>query len=365
MSVFLRQSTAIDVAIGPFLDSADGVTPETGLTISQADVRLKKNAGAWAQVNDATSATHEEAGWYEKELDATDTNTVGRLLISIQESGALPVWHEFYVCEEAVFDALYAASAPGYLQPTVAARTLDVSAGGEAGIDWANVGSPTTALNLSGTNIDVDQVVASVSGAVGSVTGAVGSVTGLTAANLDATISSRASAASLATAAGFIDTEISDIQARLPAALVGGRIDASVGALAAAVITNASIANDAISDAKVAADVTIASVTGAVGSVTGAVGSVTGNVGGNLLGTLSTTERNAVADALLDRADAIEVGLTPRQSHRLQVAAAAGKLSGAATATATIRNAVADSKDRIVATVDASGNRTAVTTDVS
>ena len=63
------------------------------------------------------------------------------------------------------------------IMPTTAARTLDVSAGGEAGVDWANVGSPTTALNLSATNIDVDQIVASVSGAVGSVTGAVGSVT--------------------------------------------------------------------------------------------------------------------------------------------------------------------------------------------
>jgi hypothetical protein len=60
------------------------------------------------------------------------------------------------------------------LRPTTAGRTLDVSAGGEAGIDWANVGSPTTAVNLSATNIDVDQVVASVSGAVGSVTGNVG-----------------------------------------------------------------------------------------------------------------------------------------------------------------------------------------------
>lgn len=56
------------------------------------------------------------------------------------------------------------------LMPTVAARTLDVSAGGEAGLDWANIGSPTTAQNLSATNIDVDQIVASVSGAVGSVT---------------------------------------------------------------------------------------------------------------------------------------------------------------------------------------------------
>lgn len=59
------------------------------------------------------------------------------------------------------------------LRPTVAGRTLDVSAGGEAGLDWANIGSPTTAQNLSATNIDVDQVVASVSGAVGSVTAGV------------------------------------------------------------------------------------------------------------------------------------------------------------------------------------------------
>lgn len=39
------------------------------------------------------------------------------------------------------------------LAPTVAGRTLDVSAGGEAGLDWANVGSPATTLNLSGTTI--------------------------------------------------------------------------------------------------------------------------------------------------------------------------------------------------------------------
>ena len=34
-------------------------------------------------------------------------------------------------------------------------RTLDVSSTGEAGVDWANVGSPTTSLNLSGTTVGV------------------------------------------------------------------------------------------------------------------------------------------------------------------------------------------------------------------
>lgn len=38
------------------------------------------------------------------------------------------------------------------LMPTTSGRKLDVSAGGEAGVDWANVGSPTTTNNLSGTS---------------------------------------------------------------------------------------------------------------------------------------------------------------------------------------------------------------------
>ena len=41
----------------------------------------------------------------------------------------------------------------GALKPTIAGRTLDVSAAGNAGIDWANIDSPTTTQNLSGTTI--------------------------------------------------------------------------------------------------------------------------------------------------------------------------------------------------------------------
>lgn len=78
--------------------------------------------------------------------------------------------------------------------------------------------------------------------------------------------------------------------------------------------------------------------------------------------TLTSGERNATADALLDRSNGVETGYTPRQSLRLMLAALAAKLSGAATATVTIRN-VTDSKDRITASVDVSGNRTAVTLD--
>lgn len=41
------------------------------------------------------------------------------------------------------------------LRPTTAGRTLDVESGGCAGIDWANVANPTTAVDLSGTDIQL------------------------------------------------------------------------------------------------------------------------------------------------------------------------------------------------------------------
>lgn len=52
----------------------------------------------------------------------------------------------------------------------------------------------------------------------------------------------------------FVDTEVADIQARLPAALVGGRMDASVGAVAAGAIGAAGFAANAIDAAALAAD---------------------------------------------------------------------------------------------------------------
>ena len=103
---YLKQSTAIEVKVGPFLDSTDGNTQETALTISQADVRLAKNAADWAQKSETTTLVHEEAGWYRCLLDTTDTDTLGILVLAIHESGALPVWVEFHVLAANVYDSL-------------------------------------------------------------------------------------------------------------------------------------------------------------------------------------------------------------------------------------------------------------------
>ena len=114
MATWLKQSTAVDIALGPFLDETDGKTAETALTLSQSDIRLKKNGGAWAQKNDSSSATHEENGWYEVSLNATDTNTLGILVVACHESGALPAWREFLVVPANVYDSVVSGS--DYLQ---------------------------------------------------------------------------------------------------------------------------------------------------------------------------------------------------------------------------------------------------------
>jgi len=230
------------------------------------------------------------------------------------------------------------------LIPTTAGRTLDVSSGGEAGVDWANVGSPTTTLNLSGTTVKT---------------------------------------------ATDVETDTTDIQSRIPAALVSGRIDSSVGAMASGVLTATAIAADAITDAKVASDVTIASVTGAVGSVTGAVGSVTGNVGGSVgsvatggisaasfaAGAITSTviatgavDADALAtDAVTEIAAGI-LGATIEGSYDLSecikvIAAGMGGKTSVSGSTVTFRN-LSDSKNVIVATV-VTNERTAVTLDVT
>lgn len=108
---YLRQSTADQIDIlGPFIDEDDGKTAETGLTIANTDIRLSKNGGNMADKNSG-GGTHDEAGWYAVTFDATDSDTVGRLRASVHVAGALAVWAEYQVLEEAVYDFLFAPGA--------------------------------------------------------------------------------------------------------------------------------------------------------------------------------------------------------------------------------------------------------------
>jgi hypothetical protein len=80
--------------------------------------------------------------------------------------------------------------------------------------------------------------------------GVYGEVVDKVEANLTVATSTLATSSALAT----VQADTDDIQTRLPAALVGGRMDASVGAMAANVLTASAIASDAITSAKIATD---------------------------------------------------------------------------------------------------------------
>jgi len=177
----LRQSDAVEVPIGQFVDATDGVTAETGLTISQADVQLKKCAaagdcGAMAQKNDSGACAHDALGVYECDLDATDTNTVGMLFIYVNESGALTERLVCEVVEEAVYDKDYGASATGIIGSA------------QTGDSFSRLGAPVGA-------------------------------------------SMSADVAAVKTQTAAIEADTQDIQSRLPAALVGGRMPSDVGSV--------------------------------------------------------------------------------------------------------------------------------------
>jgi hypothetical protein len=122
----LRQSTASQSrALGPFLDSTDFLTPKTGLTIANTDIKLVVNGGASTNKNSG-GGTHRVNGVYGITFDATDTATVGELEVSVVVAGALPVFDKFTVVEEAIYDALFAASAAGYVTSVSVPSAADI-----------------------------------------------------------------------------------------------------------------------------------------------------------------------------------------------------------------------------------------------
>ena len=159
--------------------------------------------------------------------------------------------------------AEFSIEARSAIMPTTAARTLDVSATGEAGVDWANVGGATTSVSL--TNTTVATVTTTTT------------ATNLT--NLPAITANWLTAAGIA--AGALD----------------GKGNWNIGKTGYTLTATTGLGNQT-------ADIT-GSLSGSVGSVTGAVGSVTGNVGGNLTGTVGSLAAQAKADVNAEVVDAL------------------------------------------------------------
>lgn len=214
MPIYLKQSTASqEIPLGYFVDSTDGNTEETGLTIANTDIKLWKNGATTLANKNSGGATHISNGIYYAVLDATDTNTLGPLIVFCHPTGALAVRVECVVLSANIFDSLIGggdildvsvtqisgsvvststaqlgvnvvnAGATAWGSGAITAASIAASAMNGKG-DW-NVGktgyalTPTTGLGNQTANI-----TGNLSGSVGSVTGAVGSVTAEVSANV-------------------------------------------------------------------------------------------------------------------------------------------------------------------------------------
>lgn len=257
MPIYLRQSTASqEVPLGPFLDDTDGKTAETALTISNTDIKIWKSGATTLANKNSGGATHISNGIYYAVLDATDTNTLGPLVIFVAESGALPVRMECVVLAANVYDSLIGASDSLQVDATqiegsdatnqIRDAVLD-DATRFSGADIAAILTDTGTtldgkLNTIDSNVDailVDTAEIGVAGA--GLTEAGGTGDHLTAvpwnAAWDAEVQSEvndglvAYDAATGTDVAAVETDTQDIQSRLPAALVSGRMSSDVVAI--------------------------------------------------------------------------------------------------------------------------------------
>lgn len=340
----LKQSATANVMVF-MTDSADHVSGKASLTLT---ITASKDGGAFASIS--PTVTERGSGWYSLALTASHTDTLGDLALHVTGSGA----------------------DPSDLACRVVAGALD-----------ADVSSRLAAAGYTAPD--------------------------------NATIAT-------------IQADTNDLQTRLPAALVGGRIDASVGAMAAGVVTAAAVATDAIDgDAIAASAVTELQAGLALSSQVDALEGDTATLLARLtsgrasnLDNLDATISSRLAAAaytapdnagittiiayvdelesrltstraaLLDNLDAavssraatgadmgltagavdaiwdevLELTHTARQLMRLLASAAGGKASGLDSNLPRYRD-LADTKNRIAATTDANGNRSAVTLDLN
>ena len=148
--MYLRQSTASqEVLIGRFVDSTDGNTEETALTIANTDIKIWKTGATTLANKNSGGATHISNGDYYATLDATDTDTIGPLKISVHVAGALSVQVWCCVLDEAVYDALFGttalATATNITAGTITTVTTLTGHTPQTGDSFARLGAPAGA----------------------------------------------------------------------------------------------------------------------------------------------------------------------------------------------------------------------------
>jgi hypothetical protein len=286
MNKTLKQSTAVNFKTTPILAS-DG-SPATGLTITQGDVFLYKNHGVGAQKNSATAATHDSRGCYSVPFDTTDTDTLGPLLIVIEDAGAIIWWdvwtvvatniHASYITNTGLLN-VNAQTAGGVTIPNAAGRievncthwngtaVTTPNTAGTPVVDMGRVGGTTVSATAGLINCNVTQLSGDGTAAdnlelfmdgTGYAGGTIKMGVDLVSIRTDTVAASNLEAMydGNGYAGGTIKlgANVEQWRGTQPNTLTSGRIESLVGAMANDVVTAAAVAPDAIGASELAAD---------------------------------------------------------------------------------------------------------------
>lgn len=328
--------SGVPVNVMPLMDDTDHKTRETSITYDQAGMDLVWNFATTAGAMSQTAVTPTTGGDYDWANQGD-----GMYSIEIPASGGASINND---TEGFGWFTGYCTGVLPWRGPVIGFRAAAlnnalIDGGDELDVNVTKVSDTAQTANDNGADINAILV----------------DTNELQADDIPGTLATMDG--KLDTIDNFLDTEIAaileDTGTTLPATLttIEGKVDTIDGIVDDILLDTAEIgvAGAGLTDVSIA-DAAISSATFDTAALDAAA--------------LAADAANEIADALLDRTNGIETSYTPRQALRLILAALVAKLDGAGTTTVTIRD-INDSKDRITATVDADGNRSAVTPDAT
>jgi hypothetical protein len=380
----LRKYGAAATVYFPLVDAGAVDFEATPVTFASGDTQISKDGGAFA--NCTNDPAHEGNGIYSLVLTATEMEAAV-VVVTVIDS-ATKAWED----QAIIIDTYGNASAQH-------AFDLDTASSAQTGDSYARLGAPAGASIaadiatvdgvaddiLTDTGTTLPGTLSTIEGKIDTVDGNVDSILVDTDTTLPGTLSTIEG--KIDTVDGNVDSILVDTDTTLPGTLstIEGKIDTVDGNVDSILVdTDTTIpgliaALNDLSAAEVNAEVDTALTdihldhllaadydpASKPGTATALLNELVESDSG-----VSRFTENALEQAPggvgsgMDLDDTLEGSITVGDAFRIVLAVLAGKSTGGGSSSLAFRD-VADTKDRVVATVDSDGNRTGVTRDGS
>jgi hypothetical protein len=111
MDGWLKVGTQTTIKYGPFVDGTDGNSDEPAVALTDSNVLIAKNGGAFAAKAETTHPVVDAASpggcYYDVILGTGDTDTLGILKVGSHIAGSLHVFQTYLVISVAMWDAFF------------------------------------------------------------------------------------------------------------------------------------------------------------------------------------------------------------------------------------------------------------------